>query len=155
MGRGGRAPVPAHPRGCLLKGHLLTRLLVTCVGVMVTTGLQHQPGYGRSPPERRREPTGALHTVLAPLSPTVAPPARPSSLRKEWGSEGGSLSRVAQVMGRQGQASTESRQEIWHLWAIRPGKAGDSTHPGQGLQEPCPPAAHRALPPVKAPRPPL
>ena len=23
--------------------------------------------------------------------------------------------------------------------SVRPGKAGDSTHPGQGLQEPCPP----------------
>lgn len=137
-GEGRKGPC-AYPRGCLLKGHLLTRLLVTCVGVMVATGLRHQPGYGRIPPERRREPTGALHTVLVPLSPT-APPARPSSLRREWGSEGGSLSRVAQVMGRQGQASTESRQEIWHLWAVRPPWQGWRQHPSRA-------GTARALPP--------
>lgn len=101
----------AHPWGCLLKGCLCTRLLVTCVGVMVTTGLRHQPGYGEKPRRGRREPTGALHTVLAPTFSYSSAPAAHLLCGKNGALRRSLSPRVAQVMGlgRQGQASAESR----------------------------------------------
>lgn len=101
VGRGGRPC--AHPWGCLLKGYLLTRLLVTCVGVIDHRAFGTSPAMGEAH-RRGVDLMGALHTVLAPFLLYRRFPARPSSLRKEWGSEGWSLSRGGS--GGHGQAGS-------------------------------------------------
>lgn len=112
-------------------------------------------------------PPGALHTVTGrpasrcPSSPPACcghfllqppPPAQPHS-RGDRSPMGQSLSHTAQVMGRLGwELSSPDRKsqspggKHGHLWAVRPGRAGDRAR-ARGHRESTPYSCRALLPP--------